>query len=67
MLALIPKVRRNLAKVLLFAAAATFVSCATQKQAVVDDPDSKKESMIPWNKQERWETQGQLAGITDRR
>src|SRR6266481_2659790 len=35
--------------------------------ALVDDPDAKKESQIPWNKQEKWETQGQFAGMTDRR
>jgi hypothetical protein len=44
------------------------MSCASQKQtALVDDPDSKHESMIPWNKQEKWESGGQFAGMTDRR
>ena len=45
------------------------VACATEKPQVtlVDDPDAKKESQIPWNKQEKWETQGQFAGMTDRR
>jgi hypothetical protein len=45
------------------------VACATEKPrvALVDDPDAKKESQIPWNKQEKWETQGQFAGMTDRR
>ena len=50
---------------------AMLVSCATQREqvALVNDPDAAKhESMIPWNKQEKWETQGgQLAGMTDRR
>jgi hypothetical protein len=46
-----------------------FAACATQKPqpALVDDPDAKKESQIPWNKQEQWETQGQFANMTDRR
>jgi hypothetical protein len=50
-------------------ATSLFVSCATQKEkvALVNDPDEKKEGMIPWNKQEKWETQAQFGGITDRR
>jgi len=66
--ALIRKIRKTIASLLLLTAAATFVSCASQKEvAVVDDPDAKHESMIPCNKQEKWEAQGQFAGITDRR
>jgi hypothetical protein len=46
-----------------------FASCATHKEnvALVDDPDGKKESTIPWNKQEKWEGSGPLSGVTDRR
>jgi len=48
--------------------AATLVSCATQKEtALVDDPNAKRESTVPWNKPEKWESGGQLAGMTDRR
>jgi hypothetical protein len=52
-----------------FACASTFISCASQKEkvALVKDPDEKKEGMVPWNKQEKWETQSQFGGITDRR
>jgi hypothetical protein len=68
MLALVRKIRKGIASAVLFIAATTLVSCASQKQqVVVDDPDSKHESMVPWNKQEKWETQGQFAGMTDRR
>jgi hypothetical protein len=36
--------------------------------ALVNDPDAKKESQIPWNKQEKWETQqSQFTGMTDHR
>jgi len=44
-------------------------SCATQKQTagIVNDPDDHHDSMIPWNKQEPWETGGQFANMTDRR
>jgi len=47
---------------------ATLVACAKDKQpSLVDDGATKNESSMPWNKQEKWETQGQLGGITDRR
>ena len=47
----------------------TYVSCASQKEqvALVNDPDAKHESQIPWNKQEKWEVGGSLANMTDRR
>lgn len=68
MLALVRNIRKGIASAILLGAAATFVSCATHKDVVVvDDPDNKHESMVPWNKQERWETAGQFAGMTDRR
>jgi hypothetical protein len=44
------------------------VSCATKQDArLVSDPDDHHDSMIPWNKQEPWETGGQFANMTDRR
>ena len=69
MLAQIPDLKRKIAVVLLLAAVSGFVSCASQKEQVgiVNDPDAKPESQLPWNKQEKWETGGQLANITDRR
>ena len=68
MAALVRKIRKHIASAILVGAAATMLSCASQKQTLlVDDPDSKRESMIPWNKQERWETAGQFANMTDRR
>ena len=70
MLALVREFRNRILKGLLLVAAATLVSCASQKEqvSIVSDPDAKADSMIPWNKQEKWETSGgQLAGMTDRR
>jgi hypothetical protein len=69
MLAQVLSFKRGVGAVLLFSAAAMFVSCASQKErgAVVDDPDAKHESQIPWNKQEKWETGGSLQNMTDRR
>jgi outer membrane biogenesis lipoprotein LolB len=68
MLARIPK--RIIAAGLLLMACTFLAACASDRPrvALVDDPDAKKESQIPWNKQERWETQGQqFANMTDRR
>jgi hypothetical protein len=53
----------------LLASTTLFVSCASQKQQVrlVDDPDARRESTVPWNKQEKWEMENQFSGMTDRR
>jgi hypothetical protein len=68
MLEQVRKLRTSVVPVLLCALAITMTSCATQKEtALVKDPDDRHESMIPWNKQEPWETGGQFAGATDRR
>src|ERR671931_2524808 len=50
MLARIPK--RTISVLLLLAGCVVFIGCATEKPkvALVDDPDAKKESQIPWNK-----------------
>lgn len=44
-------------------------SCASEKQVqLVSDPDAKKkESTLPWNKQEKWETEGQFANVPQNR
>ena len=69
MRALIPDLKRKIATAFLLASATVFVSCASQKQQVrlVDDPDAHHESTIPWDKQEKWETENQFSGMTDRR
>jgi hypothetical protein len=69
MLAQIRKHQRKVAGLLLLAGATMLVSCATQKEhvALVNDPDAKPESQMPWNKQEKWETGGQFANMTDKR
>lgn len=49
-------------------AAAALTSCATkQEQPLISDTGNKRESSLPWNKQEKWESQGQFANMTDRR
>ncbi len=66
----IHNLRRAVAGALLFAASVTLISCAAEKDTrIVSDPNEKDESTIPWNKQEKWETQGQgqLANMMDSR
>jgi hypothetical protein len=64
----IRKFRRIISIFLLLVAASIFASCAVDKPALVDDPDAKKETAMPWNKQEEWETNGgAMAGVSDRR
>ena len=68
MLAQVRNLRTIVVPVLLCALVVAMTSCATQKQtALVNDPDNRHDSQIPWNKQEPWETAGQFAGMTDRR
>jgi hypothetical protein len=68
MLAQVRNLRTIVVPVLLCALAVAMTSCATQKEtALVNDPDNRHDSLIPWNKQEKWETGGQFAGMTDRR
>jgi hypothetical protein len=69
MLALLRSLKRNVTFALLLAMAITLAGCATQDTArLVDDPDDHRDSALPWNKQEKWESAGgQLAGMTDDR
>jgi hypothetical protein len=73
MLGQIRKIHRTLAFAVLLASAAGLAGCAsnTQNTALVKDPDAQKgDSMIPWNKQEKWENNpslGSNGNITDRR
>jgi hypothetical protein len=62
------RLQRACCTLLLLIIATLFASCAShEKPPLVDDPDTKREGVMPWNKQEKWETQGQMSGITDRR
>ena len=69
MLAQIRKQNGKIAALLLLAATSMLISCASQKDqvALVKDPDAKPEGAMPWNKQEKWETGGQFANMTDHR
>ena len=57
---------------LVICTAAALTSCATKEEPpLITDTGKTRESTIPWNKQEKWESQGQFGGmggnITDRR
>ena len=42
-------------------------SCATKQEApIIADESTAQESALPWNKQEKWETQGQMGMAAER-
>jgi hypothetical protein len=51
------KFRTKLFALFFCAVAITFVSCASQRDSVrlVDDPDDRGGSALPWAHQEKWE------------
>ena len=57
--------RRGLTVLVLAVTAASFCSCATEKQprtALINDPDAQSESSIPWNRPQKWESGSQVPG-----
>jgi len=69
MLVQVHKLRKNVTFALLCALAIAITSCASPEETprLVNDPDVHGDSTIPWNKQEKWETAGQLSEFTERR
>lgn len=52
---------------LAIAASATLMSCATKKEPpLIADESAGAESALPWNKQEKWEGQGQMGMAAER-
>lgn len=53
----IRKPRKKILSGLFCAVAITLASCASQRESVklVNDPDDRGGSSLPWNHQERWE------------
>ena len=43
-----------------------FAACATKEQPQLVSSGTERESSLPWNKQEKWENQGQLGGMAER-
>jgi len=57
MLAQVLKRPKEMITLIFYALVMTLVSCASQKDSVrlVDDPDDRRDSALPWNRQEKWE------------
>ncbi len=57
MVAQLRKSRRKILAALFCTVAITLASCASQKDSVrlVDDPDDRGGSSLPWSRQEKWE------------
>jgi hypothetical protein len=57
MLVQVHKYRTKILAGVFCAVAITFASCASQSDSVrlVDDPDDRGGSALPWNHQEKWE------------
>jgi len=64
MLVVVRKRTKFLSRLFLLASLSVLGACATQKEPprLVNDPDSKPESSLPWNKQEKWEVGGGIPG-----
>lgn len=51
--------KRTVSIILLIAGTLALISCAHEKDTpLVSDQNRKYESTIPWNRQEKWETEG---------
>ena len=42
-------------------------SCATKETALIDDPNGRKETALPWNEQQKWEREGEGAALNQQR
>ena len=51
--------------VLLVGAALSLASCATKQEPQLVSDGSGRESSLPWNKQEKWESQGQFGALAE--
>jgi hypothetical protein len=70
MLARIPDRTRSWFRIaaLALSAGVALAGCATKEAPpLINDAASTHDSSMPWNKQEKWESQGQFANMTDRR
>lgn len=52
--------------VLLAGIALALSACAKEKPPLIADESAQRESTIPWNEQEKWESEGQFGGLSDR-
>jgi hypothetical protein len=59
----------KIAALALFVAVALgFSSCASNKEtALINDPNDKKETALPWNQQTQWEREGEASALNQQR
>jgi hypothetical protein len=44
------------------------ISCATKDPGpLIEDPNAKKETALPWNEQQKWEREGEAAALNQQR
>lgn len=55
---------RLILKIAVFALLGAFTSCATKQTAFLNDPNEKKEGLLPWNEQQDWERQGEARALS---
>jgi hypothetical protein len=52
-------------KLAVLAVLGTFTSCATKETAFLNnDPNHKKETVLPWNEQQDWEREGEAHNLS---
>jgi predicted ATPase len=42
-------------------------SCAKDPGPLINDPNAKKETALPWNEQQQWEREGEAAALNQQR
>ncbi len=49
-------------------AASVLASCATKDTPpLIADPNASGETALPWNQQQKWEREGEMAGLNQQR
>lgn len=60
--------RHLIRAVLIVSCGLAFASCATKKEtALINDPDARKETALPWNEQQKWEREGEAGAMNQQR
>lgn len=66
--AIIDRMRFQLAGLAMLAGLAALTSCASKDPGpLIADPSGQHETALPWNRQEKWEREGQAAALTQQR
>jgi len=42
-------------------------SCANDPAPLINDPNAKRETALPWNEQQQWEREGEAAALNQQR